>query len=189
MKRKHRIFIAINLPSDVKKQLNLYKDKWQELPAKWTNSNNIHITLEFLGNLTDEELGEVCVAVKEVAQIHNSFNISLNKIIYGPLKKIPPRMIWVKGEVSKELTLLKNDLQRSLLEIVRFVPDTGIFLPHITLARISAWEWRKIEPEERPDVDENIDFIFTVESIEVMESILKKGGPEYTVVESHNLKV
>ncbi|MBI3631767.1 MAG: hypothetical protein HY219_02785 [Candidatus Staskawiczbacteria bacterium] len=98
-------------------------------------------------------------------------------------------MIWVKGESSKELTLLKNNLQKSLLEIVRFIPGTGTFSPHITLARISGWEWRKIEPEERPEVNENIDFIFTVESIEVMESVLKKGGPEYTIIESHNFKI
>ncbi len=59
---------------------------------------------------------------------------------------------------------------------------------HITLARIQEWEWKKIEPEERPEVNENIDFIFTVESIEVMESVFKKGGSKYTIIESHNLK-
>ena len=31
------------------------------------------------------------------------------------------------------------------------------------------------------------DFIFSVESIEVMESELKRGGPEYTIIESHEL--
>ncbi|MDO8739958.1 MAG: RNA 2',3'-cyclic phosphodiesterase [Candidatus Woesearchaeota archaeon] len=192
MKIKHRIFIAINLPSDIKKQLNLYKDKWQELPAKWTNLGNMHITLEFLGNLTDEELGEVCMAVKEVSEKHKFFSINLNKIIYGPFQLHlgqAPKMIWAKGENSKELSFLKADLEDKLFKIVRLAPETKLFYPHVTLARIIGWEWKKIDPIERPEVNENIDFVFTVESIEVMESVFKKSGPEYTVIESHNLKV
>jgi 2'-5' RNA ligase len=45
-----------------------------------------------------------------------------------------------------------------------------------------------IEPEERPEINESIDLAFTVESIEVMESVLKRGGPQYSIIESHNLQ-
>jgi len=55
------------------------------------------------------------------------------------------------------------------------------------LARISEWEFRKFALEERPEINEDIDFVFTVESIEVMESELKRAGPQYTILESHNL--
>lgn len=188
MNKKHRIFIAINLPNDIKKQLSLYGDKWPELPAKWTTKDNLHITLEFLGDLTDEELGEVCLVAKEVAKRHSSFSVSLSNVLYGPPKKIPPRMVWAEGEKSDDLSDLKEDLQEYLLEKIAFRPEGKGFVPHITLARINEWEWKKIEPEERPEVEENIDFIFTVESIEVMESELKKGGPQYTVIESHSLR-
>jgi 2'-5' RNA ligase len=46
-----------------------------------------------------------------------------------------------------------------------------------------------MDQEEIPEVDEIIDLAFTVESIEVMESELKRGGPVYTVLESSNLGV
>ena len=62
------------------------------------------------------------------------------------------------------------------------------FVPHITLARINEWQWKSIEPEERPEVTEDIDLAFTVESIEVMESILRRGGPKYEILESCHLK-
>ena len=97
-------------------------------------------------------------------------------------------MIWAEGEKSKELMKLKNDLEESLIKKVRFVPEGRAFAPHITLARIGALEFKAIEPEERPEVNENIDLAFTAESIEVMESELHRGGPVYTVLESHNLK-
>ena len=188
MQKRHRIFIAINLPEDIKKELSKYQKKWEQLPAKWTNKDNLHITLEFLGNLTDEELGEICLVVKEAATKHASFSINLSRVIYGPLGKMPPKMIWAEGEKSEELRDLKKDLREYLLEKVSYSPELGReFMPHITLARISEWEFRKIEPEERPEVNEDIDFIVPVESIEVMESELKRGGPVYTILESHQL--
>jgi 2'-5' RNA ligase len=55
------------------------------------------------------------------------------------------------------------------------------------LARISEWEFKKFEIDERPEINEEIDLFFTAESIEVMESELKRGGPVYTILESHNL--
>jgi len=182
--------------------LSGYEKKWPELPAKWTPPENLHITLVFLGDLTDIELGQVCMTVKDIAKNHNSFNITLNKIAYGPAEKIPPRYIWAGGEKGEELSLLKKDLEDALLEVVHFVPDKGAFSPHITLARIGAFAWRAIDPEERPEVNENIDLIFTVESIDVMESESKRGqdarashkmgapvsGPHYTIIESHQLQ-
>lgn len=220
MKKRHRIFIAINLPGDIKKFLSGYKKKWPKLPAKWTSAENLHITLVFLGDLTDTELGEVCMAVKEVTEKHNSLDIRLNRIGYGPDDKTlrhgsrqearlaskeaagqVPRFIWANGDKSKELSLLKKDLQDSLLQKVNFIPELRMFSPHVTLARISTFAWRQIEPEERPEINENIDLNFSVDSIEVMESELKKGqdarashkmgapvsGPQYTIIEYHQL--
>jgi len=191
MEKRHRIFIAINLPNEIKKGLFLYSEKWPELPCKWTAKDNLHITLEFLGDLTDVEIGDVCKIVKEISQRHDSFSINLNKIVYGPLRLRSgqaPRMVWVEGGKSEELADLKNDLQEYLLEKISYKPDpVKAFHPHITLARIKEWEFRHFELDERPDVNEDIDLIFTVESIEVMESELKRGGPVYTILESHNL--
>lgn len=170
MEKRHRIFVAINLPYEIKKELFSYSEKWNELPAKWTAKDNLHITLEFLGALTDEEIGEVCVIVKQVSERHKSFSLNLNQVLYGPPKKMPPKMVWAEGKKSKELTELRQDLENSLTEKVAFVPENRTFAPHITLARISAWGFKAIEPEERPEINENIDLAFTVESIEVMES-------------------
>jgi 2'-5' RNA ligase len=188
MQKRHRVFIAINLPEDTKKRLLSYSEMWPDLPAKWTDKNNLHITLEFLGDVTDQELGDVCTAVKDVASRNGSFSISLNKIMFGPPKKIPPRMVWAEGEKSEELSELKKSLQEELLEKISFRPEGGKFAPHITLARIREWDFKKINPEERPEVNEDIDLIFSVETIEVMESELKRGGPVYTVLESCELK-
>ncbi|MBX4201044.1 RNA 2',3'-cyclic phosphodiesterase [Candidatus Parcubacteria bacterium] len=188
MQKRHRTFIAINLPPDTKKRLVNFEKKYTNVPARWTEIDNLHITVLFFGDLTDEELAEVCRITGEVAKSYNQFNVVLDKVAYGPVGKIPPRYIWAGGETSEELVNLKKDLENALFESVKFKIDKNIFTPHITLARIKEFEWRRIEPEERPEVGEELDSSFTVESIEVMESELKRGGPQYTVVESHQLQ-
>jgi 2'-5' RNA ligase len=165
---RRRIFIAINLPDEIKKQLADYQGKWLELPCRWTKKENLHITLEFLGYLADEELMELCQKTRETTSVKKVFSVCLNKICYGPPKKIPPRMVWVTGEKIKELNIS----------------------PHITLGRIKTWQFRQIEPEERPEINEDINLTFEVKSIEIMESHLRRrGGPEYTVLESVPLKI
>jgi len=186
---RHRIFIAINLPEDIRKELIFYQSRWPELPIKWTKKENLHITLVFLGYLSNEELLEVYKAAKEAALESKPFSVNLNRICYGPPRKIPPRMIWVEGEKSKEFTLLKNNLEKFLIgsDKIRFSSENRSFSPHITLGRIKVWEWRKIEPEERPEIEEEIALDFEVSSVEVMESKLKRGGAEYVILENVNL--
>jgi len=75
-------------------------------------------------------------------------------------------MVWVIGEKIKEFNLT----------------------PHITLGRIKTWEFRRMEPEERPEINEDINLNFEVNSIEIMESQLKRNGPDYTILESCPLR-
>jgi 2'-5' RNA ligase len=187
VEKRHRIFVAINLPADIRKELFTYSEKWPELTAKWVSKENLHITLEFLGAVTDEELGDICIATKETAERHGSFSLNINKILYGPPKKMPPKIVWAEGAKSEELSALRDDLEEFLSEKVSFVPENRTFAPHITLARINAWGFKSIEPEERPEINEGADLFFTVESIEVMESTMKKSGVEYEVIESYKL--
>src|SRR3989344_3739965 len=162
MYKRHRIFIAINLPHEIKRELANYQKKWPELPAKWVKQENLHITLIFLGELTDLELGEVCFIVKNVVEKHKSFDLALSKVSYSPINKFPPKIIWALSDKSKNLSLIKNELENSLLEKINFRPENRGFKPHITLARINSFGFRVIEPEERPEVNENIDLFFTV---------------------------
>ena len=196
MIKRHRIFIAINLPEEVKKRLARYHEKWVAVPAKWVERENLHITLLFLGDITDQDLADVCRVVGEVSKNHEGFNVGLSKVAYGPVSETPfdsaqgkpPRYIWAGGGEVPELSRLKKGLEDALFEAVKFKLDKNAFTPHITLARIKEWEWRAIEPEERPEVGENIELTFTAESIEVMESQLTRQGPRYTVIESQQLK-
>ncbi|MCX6759480.1 MAG: RNA 2',3'-cyclic phosphodiesterase [Candidatus Nealsonbacteria bacterium] len=187
---RHRVFVAINLPENIKNKLAEYQEKMPDLPVRWTKKENLHITLMFLGYLIDEELFEVCNITKEIASKNQSFSINLKKIIYGPPKKIPPRLVWVEGEKSEELGKLQKDLENSFLTspVKGLESESRPYTSHISLGRIKTWEFKQIEPEERPEINEDINSSFEVNSIEVMESQLKRTGPYYTILESCPLK-
>jgi 2'-5' RNA ligase len=96
-------------------------------------------------------------------------------------------MIWVEGKPSQELSDLKKKLEDALLSA-----DSGlqrveerVMVPHITLARIKNEQWRQLP--EKPEISEPFDFQISANSIEVMESELKRGGAEYTILESCEL--
>lgn len=183
---RHRIFIAINLPEGVKKVLSSYQLKWPELPVRWVKKNSLHITLAFLGYIREEEITSTLEIVKDTASKQEPFFISLRKICYGPSDKKPPRMIWVEGQNSEELGKLQRNLNDALLGLSPGLKNetNRAYTPHITLGRLKQWEFRAIEIEERPEVNEEIDLSFEINSVDVMESHLKRGGPEYTILES-----
>jgi len=183
MKEK-RIFVAINLPIKLKSELVGLFANWPDFPARWVKKDNIHLTLAFLGNISDEEIVQLCQAMKELGNNNSPFSIKLTEINYGGKKRDVPKLVWVKGEKSEELSQLKESLDKILANSIGFLLEGRDFFPHITLGRIRKWEWQRIEPEERPNIPEAVSFNFEVNSVEVMESKLKKGGAEYFILMS-----
>lgn len=188
MPSKRRIFIAINLPEDIKRRLLDFKEKWDFLQVRWTKKESLHLTLVFIGYADENEIYEVCRLTKEIAQKHEPFNVSFERILYGPPREARgklPRMIWLEGKASKDLTELKAELDEALAssEILRsFRPERRPFSPHINLARIKMEEWRSLG--ETPKIEQDFKFSFNVANIDVMESDLRSDGAEYTILES-----
>ncbi|HEB01427.1 MAG TPA: RNA 2',3'-cyclic phosphodiesterase [Candidatus Portnoybacteria bacterium] len=184
---KTRIFVAINLPSEIKKKFLSFQQKWPDLPVRWTKEENLHITLIFIGYVGDEEIVETCQIAKGVTQKQTPFEINLKRIYLGPPQGTP-RMIWVEGEKSQELAELKDNLEKSLLRSQNSGPkskEVRAFSPHITLARIKQLKWRELK--EKPKIDLEISASFLVSSIEIMQSTLKPEGPEYVILEKAEL--
>ena len=202
----HRIFIAINLPVEIKNKLeDLEKEIAEMFPGeasrparrslgegggliRWVKKENLHLTLLFIGSVQDEEITQVCQIVKNIAQSQKPFSLRFERVCYGPPKTMPPRLIWLDLEKEPGLLTLAEKLKQEIGEsgILRKIENRA-FSPHITLGRIKTWQWRKIEPEERPEIEREISLNFEVKSIEIMESKLKQTGAEYSALESVKL--
>lgn len=203
-----RIFIAINLPESIKAELagiekeiaGMFSDELAKGMFKWVKPENLHITLLFIGDVQDNDIPQVCQIVEKSVQDLHGFSINFKKVCYGPPKKIPPRLMWLELERKAELTELAETLKQEItktgtLKRIRpsFAPAGASagkdrpFSAHITLARIRAWQWAKIEPEERPDIERELDLECEVKSVDVMESKLRRSGAEYSILFSGKL--
>lgn len=192
METRHRIFIAVNLPERTKRNLEGCQKEigssFSSLdhedpidPIRWIKWHNLHLTLVFIGDVFTQDLAEICQTVEATAKGQGPFAIKFNKICLAPPNK-PPRMIWLSGEKNQEMEKIKNSLEKALLG-----SSSRPLLPHITLGRIRQWQWKQIEPEEMPQIEQEISLPVPVTSIEIMESEAKRGGPQYTILESIKL--
>ena len=189
METRHRIFLAINLAEKIKRRLENYQKEIEssfnfldcESPIRWTRINNLHITLVFVGDVFTQDLDGVLQAARKGAEDQTPFELKLNRICLAPPNK-SPRMIWLAGERNQQLETIKNSLEKALLG-----SSSGPSSPHITLGKIRQWQWKRIDPEEMPQIDKEIPLNILVDSIDIMESESKKGGPQYTILESIKL--
>lgn len=175
---KKKLFIAINPPENVKRKLFLLKEKFFDLPVKWTKEENIHITLFFIGSVLEKEEDKFTTILGNISKNSDAFNLTINNISYAPLESKRPRMIWANIQISDSLISLRKKIHK----------ESNEFHPHLTLAKINLWEFNKIDSEEILIIDEEIDIHFKVNSIELMESKIIRGNVEYKILKSFKLK-
>lgn len=172
-----RVFVAINLPDEIKDKLVKWQEVHKNFNVRWTKKNSLHITLYFIGWVEEEKIKNISLQLKAIADNYRSFDIYLTEITVGPDKK-GPRIIWANGFLADELKNLQISIASAVKDFANKTENRP-FRPHLTLARNKG----RIK-----FFKEDIDLKFRVESFELMESRLLKDGAEYRVIESFKLK-
>jgi len=183
---KKRVFIAINLPESVRTELGkllLLCKKINSRPViHYVKTKGIHLTLHFLGYLSDEQIEQVKEILKNQAK-----NYQKTELITGPIGGFPnlkqPRVIFLASQETGDNTLA--NLQKKLgqeLEKIGLTVDHRIWQPHLTFARIVGPCVFKTQNLEIPKLK------IPVNSIELMESQLLGSGAEYKILASYTLK-
>ena len=174
---KKRIFIAINLPDEIKEALLSYEKRWRGLHVRRTSFRNMHITVEFLGEVNRNGLDAILLATENTAGEIKPFDIRLDKIVLGP-DPAQAKMFWATIYIDSYLMKFKNLMNENLKQN-NFIPEVREFKPHITLARARG---NQLKGKRTNITLANLKF--KAESVEVIESQLHPGGAKYKVVES-----
>ncbi len=134
-----RTFIALGLDEVLQRHLGeVIHRVAPALPNfKWVDPAGIHLTLAFLGELSDEQLAGAIQAAEIAASDVPPFRYRLSHPgIFGSPRQ--PRVLWIGiNEPSGRLLRLHRILNREL-EQRGFEIDARPFSPHLTLARIKA---------------------------------------------------
>ncbi|MGD2251897.1 MAG: RNA 2',3'-cyclic phosphodiesterase [Anaerolineales bacterium] len=134
-----RTFVAIPLPDLIHRKLaDLIGQLKEATPGgsvRWVRAGGIHLTLKFLGELGQREVGEVSRLLKEVVPQVAPFVMDVTGLGCFPnLRR--PRVIWVGIEESTgRLSKLQSRLEAGFDEL-GFEPEGRRFHPHLTLGRV-----------------------------------------------------
>ncbi|MGI8908325.1 MAG: RNA 2',3'-cyclic phosphodiesterase [Candidatus Sumerlaeaceae bacterium] len=138
-----RLFTAIDLPPESKAQLVELLQRLQKgmqftgAHPTWVTSENLHITLAFLGNQNPDQVPIIENAMRAATGVTRPFELRLSGLELFPTPR-EPRVISVaiKGEVER-----LNNVYVALTDGLRssgFQIDKRPFRAHLTVARIKS---------------------------------------------------
>ena len=168
-----RCFVAIDLPREAINQIEEIQKKIKKqnlFTGKFTESENLHLTLKFLGEIEKEKIEEVKKKLKEIES--PVFEANLGEA--GIFSKEFIKILWVKLN-GKGIFELQKKIDEDLKEL--FIPEKR-FMSHITIARVKNVKDRKA----LIDYIKNIGvkkIKFQVKNFFLKKSTLMSEGPVY----------
>lgn len=177
-----RLFVAVNLPAEERAAI------WRaaaplreaELPVSWVPEGGLHITIKFLGEVSDESAGKVGAALSEAVRDVRPFEVGIGG--FGAFPNIErPRVVWCGVEHHPALELLANDVERALHPF-NFTSELQPFRPHVTLGRARKDAQLRTLRRLATGLD-HLDYagLIPVHSVDLMHSTRGPGGSVYDV--------
>ncbi len=176
-----RTFIAIELSDEIRSSLLQIEShlKYSGADVKWVDVGNIHLTLKFLGDITEEKCEKIKSILDEIAKNSKSFEISIKDI--GTFPNINyPRVIWVgldKG--SSESKALAERIEEETLK-VGAQKEARPFAPHLTIGRVRSPKNKEVLKEKIESYQLSAISCQLIKSIALFQSTLTPKGPIYT---------
>lgn len=168
-----RVFIAIDMPGDVKKYL---KEIQKQLGnAKLKLVDEFHLTLKFLGEVPENKVKEIESLLKEIK--FEKFKTKLTNIGVFPSESYV-RVVWV-GLEDYDIKIIQRNIDDKLQNMF---PRNKKFSAHVTLARVKFVDDKKkfIENMKNIEIEKKE---FEVSEFKLKKSTLTKQGPIYEDLE------
>ena len=112
----------------------------RRVTARWVPPDNLHITLWFIGEVSDDRTAGIIDAVNAPFATR-TFELELRGAGVFPPHG-PPRVLWIGvAEGQHSMIALYNELA-ARLQPLGFQPERRAYSAHLTIARIKAWPHR-----------------------------------------------
>ncbi len=180
-----RSFIAVELPEGIQQAISLCTARLKAvLPGRlvrWVAPQNIHLTLQFLGEVSPADLDRLADALQAETASHAGFEGQVSGLGIFP-DRYRPRVLWVGMQAPDDLPTLQRGVQ-AVTTRLGFPADRHAFSPHLTIGRVNQDAERAEIPKIQPALqkaDPGLLGSFIVESIHIFKSDLRPSGPIYT---------
>jgi 2'-5' RNA ligase len=172
-----RSFVAVSISEGARRQIAELLGRIRHAPSpavRWVRPELMHLTLAFLGEVSQGFLTSANGPLAQVARRHQAFAMQLKGLGAFPS---PPRarVVWIgTGRGRDEVCALQADVVKALSP-VGYQPERRPFSPHLTIGRlrIPANVERVIAAQFKSEP-------FVVGRVVLYRSVLGPGGPTYT---------
>ena len=182
-----RIFLAIDLPSDIKSKIEKLEDnlKGYTKRMRLTPTKNLHITVKFLGEQPDYAISKIKDISRNVLSSIEPFEICLNKSgIFGGIRN--PRILWL-GDENRAFVDMVNVING---ELNIFRQERNKPVCHLTVGRIKG-----MNPKDAVEIlnicrefnDKNL-LCFRVFNVYLYKSVLLRSGAIYEKIDTFKMK-
>jgi len=179
---KIRAFVAIDIPESLKKEIKKIQEKLLEFKGKITETENLHLTLKFLGWISEETIGEIKKRLRKIR--FNQFNTKIDSIgIFDNTKH---------GDYTRQIVVwlhLTNteQLQKEIdLVLSPLFEKERRFMSHLTIARVKdAGNKKEFFSHLKKIKIKPLDF--AIKNFRLKKSVLKREGPRYETIEEYPL--
>lgn len=169
-----RCFIAIEIP--FAEEFNKYQEQIKDIGG-FTFPKEFHLTLKFLGEVTEKDLDEVKNRLRKIN--FKSFKLNLGKLGVFPNEK-HINVIWVDLVPEDKILKLQKDVEDVLENI--FGRENREFKAHATLARV---KFIKDKNRLSESLKTKIEGEFLIDKFKLIQSELTPKGPIYSVLEEY----
>ena len=190
-----RAFLAVELSPELRAELAIVQQELKrriepemkrDTRISWAQPASIHLTLKFLGDMDEQVIDPLLVAVEQAIGSQIAVNVPLERLGAFPRPQ-SPRVLWVgpsenweRGAEAKRIAEIHGAIEQAC-EGLSFLRETKPFSPHLTLARIKVGERHVgVALAKGGVLDRPLSLgSLAVESIALMKSELKPTGSIY----------
>ena len=182
-----RIFISVFVPKEIvniKEMLKTTIDT-RGIKIRWIQDGNMHLTLKFIGNTTEESIDSINNAIHDLVKDTPFINLSISGTgCFSKRDRANTLWVGIKGDLDK-LEQLNLNINNKL-EPLGFPIERRKFLPHITIARINP------NQKKKPDISNFLNTTFMelpmkIVKINLMQSQSFPKGSFYTILNTNFL--
>ncbi len=183
-----RIFIALDIPEEIRTRLSEYIDRARPLvtDARWARVEGLHVTLKFIGEVSEARVQEIKAALASVKAA--PFAVRFDGVGFFPNANAP-RVFWAGVDGGNELPQLASAVDAAL-DKIGIAREAKPYHPHLTLARAGGRPLRALQtlasnppPSVIPQFGE-----MTAREFFLYLSQTQKGGSRYTRLERFALE-
>ena len=178
-----RAFVAVGLPEHARNALAALQ---QELAAsradvKWVEPANLHLTLKFLDEITDDQRIEIEQLLRRVAARQAPVTMRLGSVGAFP-SMTAPRVVWVGCEEGADaLARIVGDIERegAALKLHR---EERPFAAHLTIGRVRSPRGRRELAQAMQQTMWTPPPSWSMATLTLYRSALSSSGPTYSAL-------